>query len=173
VTRLDESAGSVYGALVLAELGSEWDRKESIEQRGIAVIQTSGILVGLIFGFASVAAATRGSAPEPQVLGLLTAALALFVLSGWFALQSNWPREYLGVQTDDLERLTQEDLWTAAASVGARRVAEVRVAVLRRARIENAVKAEALRNAIIFEVLAMVAAGLAVLVLVSAAKPGP
>lgn len=161
----------MYSALVLTELAEEWERKKSIEQRGIAVIQTSGILVGLIFGFASVAAATKGAAPPPVAIAFLAAALVLFVIGGWFSLQSNWPREYEGIQVSELQRLTGEDaLWSADTEVAARRVAQVRIDVLARARKENDTKAEALRNAMISEVAAMVIAGAAVLVLVATAK---
>lgn len=78
--------------LVESEWTRQLGRKASLEQRGITVITTSGVLVTLVFGFT--AAVSKGkhfanfTHAEKLLLGI---ALILFVLSGFLALVTNIP----------------------------------------------------------------------------------
>jgi hypothetical protein len=70
----------------------EWDRKTSLEQRGITVITTSGVLVTLAFGFTT--AVTKGhrfanfTHLERDLLGV---ALAFFIAAAICGLLANMP----------------------------------------------------------------------------------
>jgi hypothetical protein len=48
------TAGLVYGPLINAQVEDEQARKTSLEQRGLAVITTSGVLVSLLFGLGAI-----------------------------------------------------------------------------------------------------------------------
>src|SRR2546427_71248 len=52
---LAEDAGSVYADFIEKELDDQRASKPSMEQRALAVVTTAGVLVTLLFGFASLA----------------------------------------------------------------------------------------------------------------------
>src|SRR5438876_2404695 len=52
---LAEDAGSVYADFIEKELDDQRASKTSMEQRAVAVVTTAGVLVTLLFGFASLA----------------------------------------------------------------------------------------------------------------------
>lgn len=65
-----ERGSSIYAAYVNEQLAAQDSRKTSIEQRGIAVITTSGTLVSLLFGLVAVlTAADDYQYPEEQSPG--------------------------------------------------------------------------------------------------------
>jgi hypothetical protein len=52
--------GSVHGAFVSRQLDDQRALKDSLERRASAVITTSGVLVTLVFGLATITTKTKG-----------------------------------------------------------------------------------------------------------------
>ena len=82
-------------AFMQSEWGRIWQTKTSLEQRAIALITTSGVLVTLVFGF--VAAVTKSknlanfTSDEKILIGV---ALGLFVACAAIALWINVPKSW-------------------------------------------------------------------------------
>jgi hypothetical protein len=139
--------------------------KSSIEQRGLAVITTSGVLVSLL---AALAALVIGRETR-QFLGtetktLIICALVSFIAAAALGLAANAPRRYWGLSDEDLDRVGTPDSWRADGEEAAQVVGMQRVAELRRAKTANDRKARLLQGAIAAEVLGVAAAAAAVVV---------
>lgn len=95
-----ESNGrQVLVALLEDQLSEERKIKESLIQRGNAVVSSSGVLVALALGAASVSGRdSKGNAPA-SVAALTIAALALFIAAAVTALSVNIPRRHSTLST--------------------------------------------------------------------------
>ncbi len=149
------TAGPIYRELIERQLAEEDTRKASFEQRGITVITSSGVLVSLLFGIGALVTSAKGFFVSDHVRGLLAAAVGAFALAAIAGIVVNLPLRYSDVHADDLERLVQPRWWGRPADPAARRAAEARVGVLRRARTINAVKGSTLFTSIILEAVAI------------------
>jgi hypothetical protein len=162
----DDDAGPVYAALVDEQLKQENDRKVSFEARGLAIITTSAALVSLLFGLSGVV--TKSSSFElagiPGIFLIVSA--SLFVVAAILGLASNWPMKYQQVEIENLRELTSERYWSGEGTVGKRRVAEVRVEILARARVLNVRKGNFVIVGILCEVLAVSALAISVVAIV-------
>lgn len=153
----DDEGFAVYTAYVEKVLESQDSRKTSIEQRGLAVITTSGTLVTLLF--AVIGLATR----EAQTYSLshdarwwLIAAVALLVGAALFGLATNIPtNRYRNVDPKELttliDRNWSEDAWSASG-----RVSRTRVGIYEAAKDANELKAKLLITAVASEAVALV-----------------
>src|SRR4051794_38201016 len=97
----------VYGEFIKDELDVQDKRKASFEQRGLAVITTSGTLVTLLFALAALSTkeADTFSLPHGAKVWLLIA-LGFFFVSALFALLTNAPLVYQAVTAEKIrERL--------------------------------------------------------------------
>jgi hypothetical protein len=149
------TVGEVYNELIAEHLERQAKRKASIEQRGLAVISTSGALVTLQFALVAVITDQDSfslTGPERTVLGL---SLLAFVAAAVLGLLTNITRSYAYVSTRQLEELTRPTSWQGSRSEAQRRIARVRVRMLRSARTNNGAKAKLLRYAIATEVAAV------------------
>jgi hypothetical protein len=155
-------AGEAYGSLIDAQLREERALKASIELRAAAVITSSGVLVTLLFGFRALVD-QRGADFGDFARWLIAGSLAAFVGAAVAAILANRPRSYEEADVNALDRLTSEEFWLAALTLGTRRSAELNVSVLRRARTANASKARALAWAFGFQLLAIGLLSLALL----------
>jgi hypothetical protein len=162
-----ESAGSAYGELIKEQLEAERARKASLEQRGITVITTSGVLVSLLFGLGAVVTSAKAFQVPALARILLVVAVGLFVLAALAGLVLNSPRQYEEAELAYLDLLYTKDVWDASVSLGGRRSAEMRLKILRKARQVNRDKAKWLVAAVVFEVgaVAFVAASVIVILL--------
>ena len=158
----ETAGGNVYAPLIESQLAEEASRKTSFEQRGVAVITTSGVLVSLLFGLAAVVTKSENFVLPIQAKDLLVGSLVLFVLSAVAGIISNWPLRYVQLEVSDLERFTEPKIWSGSSETAARRVAEAQVMVLARARRLNLLKGSALLVGMIFEVAAVISLALAV-----------
>lgn len=106
----DASGLAAYGEFVKDELEAQDKRKASFEQRGLAVITTSGALVTLLFALAVLSTRSAARFTLPQAAKTwLSIALILFVLSALAALLSNAPLVYQAVPVDKIkERLREQ-----------------------------------------------------------------
>lgn len=161
-------AGVAYAELIKDQLESERSRKESLEQRGITVITTSGVLVSLLFGLGAVVTSNKLFNVPDLARSLLVVAVVLFVLAALADLLLNSPREYEEAELAYLESLSSKEVWEASASLGGRRAAQMRLKVLGKARQVNRDKAKWLVGAVVFEVGAVgFVAGSVVVILVN------
>jgi hypothetical protein len=160
------SGPAEYNKLVKQELADEDARKASLEQRGLAVITTSGVLVTLLFALGALStkrAATLNLDPGAAIA--LAVALVLFVLAAISAVVVNAPfLEYQKASPDSIKKRLQADPIPSEDEAAAE-AAMVRIAELRSARGQNGKKANYLLTAMRFEVLAVIATSVAILFL--------
>jgi hypothetical protein len=143
-------AGDIFAAAIEAELQQERNRKASLEQRALAIITSSGILVSLLFAFGT--AFQRVAEPPLVARTLIGVALAAFVAAVLMSLLANRPVDYrpLGVK-NDLERMVNTELWFSTADSARRSISEYRVSEVDTWRNNNKVKAAHLQYAIAAE----------------------
>jgi hypothetical protein len=145
-------AGEIYAKVIDELLQQERDRKASLEQRGLAVITSSGVLTTLAFGFAAIVKSAGGPAlPIVTRLSLL-AALVCFLAAALLSLRINQPIDYspLGVKKG-LKRMLTDELWDEPAEVGIKTIALFRTEEIDRWRTSNGTKARQLYMAIAAE----------------------
>lgn len=88
------------------ELKVEWDRKNSLEQRAITVVTTSGVLVTVVFGFTSlIQKGTNFVSLLNHQKAPLIVSLCFFVFSALLALIVNAPAPYSGIRAGFLRLL--------------------------------------------------------------------
>jgi hypothetical protein len=116
----------------------------------VVILATPSLASGIPSPAAAVAPAGIVVDPALVLIGGGGLAFLVAILSALYAMA---PRTYEVAQIDALERLTEEQFWTAPRVLGSRRAAEVRVRELRFARIANARKTRGLVVALLFEVL--------------------
>jgi hypothetical protein len=170
----DEStAGDVYADVIDELLELERGRKASLEQKALSVITSSGVLVTLLFGFASLTKSTQSTGLPVLARAFLVAGMASFLVAILDSLRINRPVNYspLGVKKD-LQRMLTDDLWFDAAAVGRRAIAEFRVGEIDRWREENGHKARRLQRAIIAESAGVALLAVSVGVLLFRGYPG-
>src|SRR5215207_5830795 len=84
---------SLYAKYIDEQTAAQEARKTSLEQRGLAVITTSGALVTLLFGLTALSVRPDSRFVIPDVAAaLLVVALAFFVLAALLAIVTNLPR---------------------------------------------------------------------------------
>jgi hypothetical protein len=155
------SGVGVYGAFVDAELRAQDARKVSFEQRGLAVVTTSGVLVTLLFALAGLSTKSKATFVLPHSARLwLVAALVAFVLAAVAALATNFPMPYEAVTSDEIEGRLKEPIRSEYRAE--RDVALTRVKALRDAKGKNTTKGRLLFVAIGLEVVAVALVGAAV-----------
>lgn len=152
------AAGEVFAELIEANLERQAGRKASLEQRGLAVVTTSGSLVTLSFGFAAFIRAD-GSELTTATSVLLALAMVLFVAAAALGLAVNSTRHYEYLSTKSLASLCTAELWRSDALEATRQISAMQVRILERARENNASKARSLRRAVITELAAIAALG--------------
>jgi hypothetical protein len=166
------TAGDVYARVIDELLQQERDRKASLEQRGLAVITSSGVLVTLLFGFSALTR-TQQAAPLPVITRLLLiAAMVAFLIAALMSLGINRPVNYapLGVKTD--LQLMVSDMWRDSAADGQWLIAKFRVGEIDRWREANGAKARRLQRAIWAESLGVALLAGSVAVLLFRGYPG-
>jgi hypothetical protein len=163
----DGGAHEIYSAVIVAALNQEYARKQSLEQRGLAVITTAGTLVSLIFGFAVFAGAKALDLPTGTKF-LLGFGLGFFLLSAIFGLRINRPLRnyYAPVAVRSLRHAVEPDNWIGSAVEASRKVSEYRVSELDAWRNGNGIKANALHRAVMAETagVALITGGIMVLI---------
>lgn len=151
-----DSAGPVLSALVEEQLQQERRLKDSLEQRGITVITSAGVLVALLLGFAGIAGTAALSAMSVNARTWIGSALALFALSAVLGLSTNMVLRYTEAKASTLKKHLTEEWWTYPAADAAREVANLRADSVESARSRNTIKAKLLAGAILAEAVAIV-----------------
>jgi hypothetical protein len=156
-------ADSLYGELIREDLYEERARKASLERRALVLLALSGVTVLALLVFAVVIPGRLSADVARQVLLLTSLVLCLVAtVSGVAAV---WPRQYIEAAPRDMERLTESRFWVGRGEIAGKRVAEVRLKVLARARTINERKSVYLRLSFAAQTLALVAIGTLVVIL--------
>lgn len=144
-----------YAALIDRELDAQEARKASLEQRGLAVITTAGVLTSLLFGLAAFSTKSAHALVLPgNAHQLLIAALVLFFASAVAALVVNAPLVYQAIKPDDIrERLKETPVRGREAA--ARDIAFTQLKTLESAKKMNGVKGWALIVSMVLEAAAV------------------
>jgi hypothetical protein len=161
----DRRAGDVYAQVIDELLKFERDRKAVLEQKALAVITSSGVLVTLLFGFISIVK-TQGAPTVPMLARLfLVGALIVLLISALLGLRINSPVDYspLGVK-NDLHPMVEEH-WNGTENDARQSVAEFRVEEIDRWRTENGRKAHLLQRAFLAQSCGVALLALCVVVL--------
>lgn len=168
------SSRSVYGEYLKDEIARQDARQSSFEQRGLAVVTTSGTLVTLLFGLAALSTASaKGNPLHHEESVFLAVALVLFFVAGVLALLTNVPLGYEGPDLPDPrkpekpsfgDRLNADPEDSHEASLYA--VADVRLTILASAQKQNGRKAKLLFAALIAEVAAVACVAVAIFELI-------
>jgi hypothetical protein len=149
-----DGAHAAWTELIKDQAGVETAGKTSLEQRGVAIVTTSGVLASLLFGLAALA---RGSAAG-RLPGLaswaLGAAVACFVAAAAAALAVNAPMRYAGLKLQLLDQDLDLRLAEPAALAG-RQTLRVRLKLLQVAQRQNNRKGVFLLVAMAAEVAAV------------------
>jgi Ca2+/Na+ antiporter len=142
-------------------LREERETKTSLEQRALAVIGASGALVTLAFGFVALIQPAVTAHTKPMIdARLLAVGLFMFVLASVCALIVSMPGKYAEANLEDLSKLTNENIWGYGDPIlGARRVAELQVTLIERARKANRIKSRLLVGAISLVIAAVTVLG--------------
>jgi hypothetical protein len=163
----DQTGYAVYGAFLDAELKAQDARKASFEQRGLAVVTTSGVLVTLLFALAGLSTEAKQTFALPQnARAWLAAALVAFILAAAAALATNLPLSYQAVEADDVKGRLKESPVRSGPMVE-KDVALTRVKALASAKRKNGFKGWLLFAAILLEVVAVTLLGVAVWIVIS------
>lgn len=156
---LADTAGEAFNQLILDELAVERSLKDSLAQRGITVVTTSGTLVTLVFAFTALTTASKASpfrALAPWIRGLFVAGLAGFIVAVALGIAISLPRKYNEVDEGGFATMLDPRYWSAADPVeGARAAATARTEIIATFRRDNATNARLLRYAILAEFAAV------------------
>jgi hypothetical protein len=156
-----QTAGSVLSQMIREQLAQERHRKDSLEQRGIAVITSSGVLVALLLGIAGITVKDQLTALPDVAKWSAGLALALFAGSAIFGLWANW-----AYKIDEPNLQQAEDLvnthWMEAAPDAERFVAQSYLTSVASYRAQGNKKANSLLVALILEATAIIALAVAV-----------
>jgi hypothetical protein len=157
----DDPGRTVYAEYIKDQLEAQEARKASLEQRGLAVITTSGALVTLLFGLTALTTKRAQTFDIPHLAAsFLVVALVFFVLAAVSALVTNVPRSYQGVTVDSL-RSAVKSRWDDTEEVASRKVALTQLDVLAAAKKVNTEKGYALITGMVLEIFAVALVGVA------------
>jgi hypothetical protein len=156
-----ETGRTLYAAYIKDQLDVQEARKSSLEQRGLAVITTSGALVTLLFGLTALTTKRAATFNIPGLAAtFLTVAIGFFVLAALSALLTNLPRSYQGVTVDAL-REAVKNRWDDTEAVASKMVALTQLKVLASAKDVNTQKGYFLVAGMALEIIAVALVGVA------------
>lgn len=154
-----------YDELITALLTEERERKQSIEQRGLAVVTSSGTLATLLFGLAALVTESDSFQLPDSAKTFLIAAVMSFGFAGVLAIFTNKPLRYAEPGRDWLMKLVAPQVWDRTTrALAARRAAEARIQSIVSFRDKNKEKVRLLTAAITLQVIGVAALAVAVLV---------
>ncbi|MEO3806665.1 hypothetical protein [Nonomuraea sp. B1E8] len=130
-------------------------RKGSLEQRGIAVISTSGTLIAITLGFITLGTKNPSVALPPTLPPLLMAALAGLVAACAAGLLINVPAKIPIIDATDLAESAARADWDATDRESAQVEQKIQAQVLVGLRKANRLRARVLLVALLFEVVSL------------------
>ena len=163
------TAGAHYSSLITDQLEYEQAAKQSLEQRGVAVITTAGTLVAVLLSLGALVTSSKEFEPPLVAEALVIVALLLFIAACAAAVATNRVRAYEVPDIDALSRLLDERFQAGSSAVGERRVADLRLTMLKTVRRQNERKATALQWALRLQVGAVTSLAVSIVVIVATA----
>jgi hypothetical protein len=154
--------GQTYLAFIEAELKAERERRAAYDARGQALVTTSGALVTVLAGLAAVVKAGTAVRVSPGTLAVVILALFLFVCAAACGIVAGWNRHYALARHGTLERMLNEH-WTDDEVDARNNVATLHSLTVRTLRQANAFKAACVSVGLVAQVLALVALGASVI----------
>ncbi|WP_123962322.1 hypothetical protein [Streptomyces sp. TLI_185] len=160
-------AGEVIGEFIDRQLIAAREKRDKLEARGVSVVTTSGALVTLQLAFAALLPKEKKVPPVAASVSI-GLSMACFLIAAVFAICVNIPKRWLEADPATLAPLLGDPLWGFPALTAKRKVAKVRLEVLRQVEVGLAFKAKCLFAAFVAQLagIASITAG-AVLVLAS------
>jgi hypothetical protein len=157
-----EPGSSVLLAYLTDQLARQDARKASVEQRGLAVITTSGALVTLLFGLAALSTKSAATFTLPtSASSLLAVAILLFVIAAVTAILTNVPIDYQEFEAEPFGKRINAALAAPRSQVEGN-AAKTNRKILANAQAQNDLKAKLLLIAMAIEVAAVALVGAAV-----------
>jgi hypothetical protein len=170
---LEGIRGGSNRELIASQLSEERSTKDALEQRGLAVVTTSGALATLLFGVSAFATqAEKLSLSAIEVWGLI-AGLTFFVVASVVGLLTARPRAYEEAGIANLQKRVDVNEWYRRDPLEAYRLdTQINVDILAAARTANKDKASLLFRAIVLEVVGIFCVAVVVALVVSQVKIG-
>jgi len=157
---------AAYAELLKEELAAQEARKASFEQRGLAVVTTSGALAALLFGLASLAMTGKIQSLPSDAKVWLAVALVAFVCAAVLGLLTNFPFVYDAPKVEAIKgRLKEVPIKDQDAAV--RDIALTRVRTLKDAKNKNKRKGRLLFGAMTLEVVAVALLAVAIWLIIN------
>jgi hypothetical protein len=119
----------VYADFIEKELADHRAAKAALEQRGVGVVTTAGVLVTLLFGLAAIVTKREDFQLPNDAAPWLFAALGLFVCAACGGLVAALPFMYKTPKTQALDKLVREK-WDNSAWAARRKVALARIGLI-------------------------------------------
>lgn len=142
--------------LISDQLAEERARKQSLEQRGLAVITSSGTMVTLLFALAALVTNDDDFVISGSSKFLLAGAATSFSVAAVLAIFIQKPLLYQEPGIRWLRTVTSASVWdTVSATTASRRAAEARVNSIESFRQKNLQKVRLLTAALSFEAAAI------------------
>lgn len=151
----EQRGATLYAAYIKEQLAGQDARKASIEQRGTAVITSSGVIVSLLFGLVALLTGAEDYQLPDGAEPWLFAALVAFACAAIAAIITNAPLSYRGPTAAQMRGLVRGSTWEENVADAERRIAATNAGVLARAKSRNSFKGYVLLLAISAEVLAV------------------
>jgi tetrahydromethanopterin S-methyltransferase subunit C len=151
---------------VVAELEEIRAAKASFEQRGIAVVTSSGILVTLLLGLAALITSRSGYTLPDSAKPWIYGSMAAFVLAAVFGVLTNrpvWLRAPTAKSLFDLARHS----WDDDRATAEKKIYATRVKMLARYKKTNRKQAKLLSYAVALEMLAILLMAVAVGIIIN------
>jgi len=152
---------SIYHAFVKDQLTEQEARKSSLEQRGLAVITTSGTLASLLLALAALVSASDDFELTSSSRELVVAASLAFAAAALAALATNFPLLYASVRADQMSALMR-DKWGDDQATAEQRVTATFIGLIATAKRLNRIKAWLLFAAMALEAVAVLLLAIAV-----------
>jgi hypothetical protein len=152
---MPKTVGDVLTQLLVSELESERKKKDNLENRGLAIITTSGVLATLLLSLAA-ALVTLGEVDVTRVAMVSTiGAAGLFTLAAILGVIVNLPLRYDEIEPESLCSMTSQTAWALSGGSASRQIAVAQIDILSNWRAMSRLKARVLVTAALTETLAV------------------
>jgi hypothetical protein len=152
---------SIYHSFVKDRLAEQDARKNSFEQRALAVITTSGALATLLLAFAALVTKSNEFELTSSARCLVVAATVAFATAALAAVATNLPLNYASVRAEQMGALVKER-WGDEEAIAEQRITATLVNLIANAKKLNRIKGWLLFSAVTIEGLAVILLAIAV-----------
>jgi hypothetical protein len=140
------------------QLEDDLARRQSFEQRGLALVASAGGFVTILFGLIAIAARTgnRAAVTVPHsARALIIAALPLLFIAAAAGIAAGFPLRYIVPKASDLDHLVADEIWRGSGIKTSQRIGEAKLKMLKKSRDRTRFKGWALIVGFAAEVIAV------------------